>query len=102
MLNAVKTKHVRIVFIAPNTDVSEELDEKIDHIMLEARNREIDVMYCLSKRLLGKALQMSMKQSAVAVLDPDGAYELYRKISTFVRTYPKANSSSFIISAVKS
>lgn len=82
-------KHVRIVFIAPNTDVSEELDDKLALIIAEAQRRDMDIMYCLSKRLLGKALQMSMKQSAVAVLDPDGAFELYRKISAFIRIYPK-------------
>ena len=34
----------------------------------------------------GKAAQLSMKQSVLSVVDPDGAYELYRKIIEFIRS----------------
>lgn len=84
-MNAVKSNKVRLLLIAPNTEESEVLDNKIESLMDEAATRDIPVCYCLSKRLLGKACQLSMKQSAVAVLDPDGAFEYFKAVIRFIR-----------------
>lgn len=86
--NAVKGGKVRILLLAPNTEANDAVDEKIDGLIEEARSREVPVCYCLSKRLLGKAVQLSMKQSAIAVLDPDGAYEFYKTIIKFINPNP--------------
>jgi ribosomal protein L7Ae-like RNA K-turn-binding protein len=83
-INAVKAGKVRVLLLAPNTEANEVVDDKIDALIQEARRRDVPVCYCLSKRLLGKAVQLSMKQSAIAVLDPDGAYEFFKKIIRFI------------------
>jgi len=75
---------VKLLLLAPNTEANEVLDDKIDLLISEAQQRGVPVCYCLSKRLLGKAAQLSMKQSAVAVLDPDGAYEFYKTVIKYV------------------
>ena len=80
----MKAGKVRVLLLAPNTEANDVVDDKISNLIEEARRREVPVCYCLSKRLLGKAVQLTMKQSAVAVLDPDGAYEFYKKIIKFI------------------
>lgn len=96
---------VRVIFLAPNTEALDTLDEKIDNLVVQAQKNKVPVCYCLNKRKLvrkistntyiseharslillnlikGKAVQMNMKQSVVAVLDPNGAtMELFRRI----------------------
>lgn len=85
---AVKLGKVKLLVLAPNTEAADELDSKIDVLVAEAQARDVGMLYALNKRQLGKALQMSMKQSVVAVMDPDGAYELYRQIVRFIRPPP--------------
>jgi ribosomal protein L7Ae-like RNA K-turn-binding protein len=82
--NSIKAGKVRVLLLAPNTEANEAVDDKIDSLIEEARQREVPVCYCLSKRILGKAVQLSMKQSAIAVLDPDGAYEYFKIIVKFI------------------
>lgn len=72
------------MIIAPNTEQSDELDSMLTNMIYEAYRKEIPIIYALNKRLLGKALQMSMKQSVVAIFDPDGAYDLYKKVIKFI------------------
>lgn len=79
---------MRLLLLAPNTEANEVMDEKIDLLIGEAQVRQVPVCYCLSKRILGKAVQLSMKQSAIAVLDPDGAYEHFKVIIKFLNPYP--------------
>jgi ribosomal protein L7Ae-like RNA K-turn-binding protein len=83
-VNAVKAGKAKLLLLAPNTEASEVLDDRIDALIAETRHREVPICYCLSKRLLGKSLQLSIKQSAVAVLDPDGAYEHYKVIVKYI------------------
>lgn len=87
-INAVKGGKVRLLLLAPNTEANEAMDEKIDLLISETQAREVPVCYCLSKRILGKAVQLSMKQSAIAVLDPDGAYEYFKIIMKFLNPDP--------------
>jgi ribosomal protein L7Ae-like RNA K-turn-binding protein len=82
--NGVKANKVRIVFLAINTEASEALDDKLDALINEAKQREVPICYCLSKRLLGKAVQKTMKQAVVAVYDPDGAFDLFKKIIRYL------------------
>jgi hypothetical protein len=75
------------LLIAPNTEKSEEIDDKINAIIAAGLAQEVPVLYCLSKRLLGKALQMTIKQSIVAILDPNGAYDLFKTIVQYSQTH---------------
>lgn len=81
---STKLGKTRLLLLAPNTEASEELDHRIDSLLSLASEKEIPAIYCLSKRLLGKHAQMSMKQSVIAVLDPDGAYEHFKPIIRFI------------------
>jgi hypothetical protein len=83
------TPKCRLICLAPNTELSEEIDEKLNEIISLARRLEIPLLYCLSKKQLGKALQMSLKQTIVAILDPNGVYDLFKKIISFVETRMK-------------
>jgi len=76
-----------LLLIAPNTEESEVLDDRIESLIDEAISRDIPACYCLSKRLLGKACQLSMKQSAVAVLDPDGAFDFFKVAIKYIRPH---------------
>lgn len=82
--NAVKGERVKLLLIAINTEESEALDEKLAKLLSAAKEKGVPTLYCLSKRLLGKSLQMSIKQSVVAIFDPDGAYELYKAVMKFI------------------
>ncbi len=73
--------------LTPDTEASQALDEKVSNIINEAISREIPVIYCLSRRKLGKSLGMSMKQSAAAIYDPSGVHDTFSKISNFIRAY---------------
>eukprot|EP01039_Chlorochromonas_danica_P009532 gene9532-10536_t len=81
---SIKAGRARLIILAPNTEVSEELDLLIDGIIANAQSKAIPLLYALNKRQLGKALQMTMKQSVVSIFDPDGAYDLYRQIIHFI------------------
>jgi hypothetical protein len=83
------TPKCRLICLAPNTELSEEIDEKLNEIISLAKRLEIPLLYCLSKKQLGKALQMSLKQTIVAILDPNGVYDLFKKIISFVETRMK-------------
>ena len=75
---------MRLLLLAPNTEVCDTIDDKIETLIEEARLRDVPACYCLSKRILGKAAQMTMKQSVIAVLDPDGAYQYFKMILKFI------------------
>lgn len=84
--HAVKAGRVKLLLIAPNTEQSSILDGKLLDLVHCAQVLDVPVLHCLSRRLLGKALQMTMKQSVVAVFDPNGAtYDLFRRMVNFVR-----------------
>jgi ribosomal protein L7Ae-like RNA K-turn-binding protein len=91
--NGVKSGRAKLVLLAPDTEVSDTVDEKVDSLISEAQSREIPVLYCLNRRRLGKAIKSNMKQAAIAVYDPDGAYEHFRKIVHFL-SRPADNCSA--------
>jgi len=81
--NVVKTGRARIVFIASDMEESETLDGKLQEMIEIGKAREIPILYCLSRRQLGKAVGSTFRQSAVAVHDPDGAYPEFKKIIAY-------------------
>ena len=75
-----------MVLLAPDMETSEVLDAQLSNLAEEAAIRGIPSIYCLSRRQLAKALDVSMRQVAVAVFDADGAFELFKKIKSFLET----------------
>jgi ribosomal protein L7Ae-like RNA K-turn-binding protein len=87
-IQAVKAGRMKLILLAPNTEASVALDQKIVQLLVLADALSIPVCHCLSRRLLGKALQMPIKQSCVGILSAEGkqdSYELYRKMMNFLR-----------------
>ncbi len=60
------------------------LDAQLSNLAEEAEARGIPIIYCLSRRQLAKALDVSMRQVAVAIYDADGAYEHFKKIKSYL------------------
>eukprot|EP01035_Chromulina_nebulosa_P018938 gene18938-24745_t len=84
---AIKANKAKIVLIAPDTEKSESIDSLIQSLITAAISNEIPVIYCLSRRKLAKACHLSMRQAAVAVYDPNGAYPLYKRIIRYIEKY---------------
>lgn len=93
VLNGVKASRARLVLLAPDTEVSDVLDNKVALIIQEAKERNIPVLYCLTRRKLGKSLGMSMKQSAAAIYDPSGVHDAFTKIIKFVELFHLAKTN---------
>ena len=89
VLNGVKSKRARLVLLAPDTEASDELDKKINDIMKESTEQSVPVMYCLSRRKLGKAVHVTVKHCALAVYDPtgQGVYETFSKLIRFIEEF---------------
>jgi ribosomal protein L7Ae-like RNA K-turn-binding protein len=91
--NGIKASKAMLVLLAPDTEVSEALDGKLSALIDEAQSRDVPILYCLTRRKLGKALHSSMKQAAVAIYDANGAYEQFRQIVQYaLTTHPAAIS----------
>ena len=70
--------------LAPNSEDSEVFDEKLQNMIDVAKKNEIPVLYSLKRRQLGKAALTSMKQVTIAIVNPDGAYQEFKKIIRFL------------------
>ena len=75
----------KILLLAPDCESSDVLGGKLQALVQLCGERNVQVMYCLNRRKLGKAVGSSMRQMVVCVLDPDGAYDKYKKIMKFCR-----------------
>ena len=65
--NAVKAGLASLVLLPPDVEDSASIDALVDALLLAAERAAVPVLYCLSRRRLGKAVGSSMRQSAVAV-----------------------------------
>jgi hypothetical protein len=83
----VKSGRARVIFLAPNTEDSAVIDAKLQNMIAEAQRQEIPILYSLKRRQLGKAALSSMKQVAVAVTNPDGAFPEFKQIIQFLNDY---------------
>lgn len=91
----VKAGRVKMVLLAPNTEASVALDSKVLYLIRCATALNIPVMYALSRRLLGSALEMTIKQSCVGICLAEGAgYDLFRKMLDFVQREAVAMSTA--------
>lgn len=78
---SVDAKTSKVVIIAPNIEKIESeggLDDRIQAIIADAREKEVPVVFALTKRRIGKALNIQAV-SIVSVLDYNGADEEYKK-----------------------
>jgi ribosomal protein L7Ae-like RNA K-turn-binding protein len=82
-LNGVKADRAKLVLLSPDTEESDALDDKIDYLIELALAKEIPILYCLNRRKLGKAVNLTTRQSAVAIYDPSGAYDHFKKIKNY-------------------
>jgi ribosomal protein L7Ae-like RNA K-turn-binding protein len=85
-IHALKASKCKMIIIAPNIEHSQIWEKKLTEMVHMCKVLQVPLYYALSKKQLGKALSLSMKQSVIAVLNVDGAasFDLYRKIIRFV------------------
>jgi ribosomal protein L7Ae-like RNA K-turn-binding protein len=84
VINACKAKKVKLVLLAPDTEVIEDIDKKLSTLQSIAQEKEIPMIYTMNRRRLGRACQLSMRQSVVGVYDPNGVYEQFKKIIQYI------------------
>ena len=84
-LSSVKVGRARLLLLAPDTESSDAIDDKLKGLLTMCSSKDIPCIWCLSRRQLGKAAGATIKQSVVAVLSPDGVYDLFKKIVAFCR-----------------
>lgn len=85
--NSVKSRRAMLILLAPDTEISDVIDDKVQALVNDVKKHEIPVLYCLSRRRLAKALHVAMRQTAVAILKPDGTYTEFKKILKFIEDY---------------
>ena len=83
-INSIKSGRAKIIFLAPDSEASDILNDVLSNLFDEANTRGVPIIYCLSRRLLAKSLGISMRQVAIAVFDADGAYDMFKAIRTFL------------------
>jgi len=94
--NGVKVGKAILVLMAPDMEQSEVLEGGLEFLLTEAAEREIPVIYCLSRRKLGKALLSSMRQTVVAIYSADGVYDLYKKVVACVQAHQMSLSAGCV------
>lgn len=84
VINASKAKKVKLILLAPDTEIMEDIDKKMENLQSLARDKEIPIIYTTNRRKLGKACQLSMRQSVVGIYDPNGVFEQFKKVISFI------------------
>jgi ribosomal protein L7Ae-like RNA K-turn-binding protein len=69
-----------MILLAPDTEESDVIDDKITLLIEEAQQRAVPILYTLKRRQLGKAAGSSMKQAAISICNPEGANDLYKTL----------------------
>lgn len=85
-INSVKSGRAVLVLVAPDMESSDTLDDKLHELITLAQGKQIPILFCLSRRKLGKAVLQSMRQVSVAVYNPDGARDHYSKITAYINS----------------
>ena len=97
--HAIKLGRARLVLLAHDHEASEALDEKLRTLVHLAANKlddnydPVPVLCSLSRRQLGRALNTNMRQAAVAIFNPDGAYAEFKKIVAYVRKFQEERAA---------
>jgi ribosomal protein L7Ae-like RNA K-turn-binding protein len=82
VVRGIKSKKIIAVIMAPNIEKIEApggLDSVVQTIIKLATEREIPIIYALSKRLIGRALGKQVKMSAVGIYSADGAFDEFKE-----------------------
>ena len=85
--NGIKAGKCRLVFLAPDTETSDIIDDKLSALIAIAREKEVPCVYCLSRRRLAKAANLSMRQAVLGVYNPDGSFDAFKNITSFIAAY---------------
>ena len=83
MRRGLKAAKLLCVILAPNIEqgtASGGLDENVAEIIKLARGAEFPVVFALNMRKLGRALGKTIKVSAVALYNADGAHQELRAL----------------------
>lgn len=83
MRRGLKAAKLLCVILAPNIEqgtASGGLDENVAEIIKLARGAEFPVVFALNMRKLGRALGKTIKVSAVALYNADGAHQELRAV----------------------
>eukprot|EP00743_Colponemidia_sp_Colp-15_P009150 GILK01009984.1.p1 GENE.GILK01009984.1~~GILK01009984.1.p1 ORF type:complete len:406 (-),score=71.13 GILK01009984.1:90-1208(-) len=79
----IKANKIKSIICAPNIEkiaTQGGLDDKIAEILQLCKERDVPVVYALSKGKLGKALGKPLRVSVIGIYNYDGAHELYKKM----------------------
>jgi selenocysteine insertion sequence-binding protein 2 len=82
VIRGIKSKKIIAVIMAPNIEkiiAPGGLDTVVNTIIELANERQIPVIYALSKRLIGRALGKQVKMSAVGIYSADGAFDEFKE-----------------------
>lgn len=71
VLREVKKGGVKLVLLAPDTETSSELDKQLATLASACFDRNVPILYALSRRVLGKAVLTGLRQAAVAITNID-------------------------------
>jgi selenocysteine insertion sequence-binding protein 2 len=81
-----------MVVMANNLDEYGAIDDKLQEILDLAAEKEIPVLFELSKRVLGKSLGKKIKVSVAAIQATDGAHQQFVKLSSLAPKLEKPSS----------
>ena len=81
---ALKRSELKGVVIATNLEEVDELTNMITSFRDDCAQREVPLVFALSRRRMGKALGKSMKQSLVGIWNLDGVHQSWKQILALV------------------
>ncbi|CAB9516474.1 Selenocysteine insertion sequence-binding protein 2 [Seminavis robusta] len=85
----LRANKAKMIIMANNLDDYGAIDDKLQEILDLAAEKEIPVLFELSKRVLGKAVGKKIKVSVVAIQGTDGAHQQFVKLSKLAHKTPK-------------
>jgi ribosomal protein L7Ae-like RNA K-turn-binding protein len=83
VLRGVELNNVKCVIFAPDIEPISApggLDTVTQEIMNLCKEKQIPIIYAMSRRYLGRSLHIKRGVSAVAVFHVDGVYESFKKV----------------------
>jgi selenocysteine insertion sequence-binding protein 2 len=77
---ALRRGELKGVIIATNLEVVPELHSMVSALRDECTERQVPVIFSLTRRRLGKAVGKSMKQSLVGIVSLEGVHQVWKQI----------------------
>ena len=85
---ALRRSELKGVIVATNLEEAPELGDLISALSRDCLEKEVPLLFSLTRRRMGKALGKSMKQSLVGIVNLDGVYQPWRQALSLVETLP--------------